>query len=118
MASLAGRAIPRSFPANPADGDEWIEAGRLYRWDASISAWRLVGPAPPPEDEDRIKHDQSPAANIWIVPHNLQEKYVSVQVIDPAGNTIIPDVDWPASTVNAVRLVFCKPKDGSAIIRR
>lgn len=118
MATLSGRAIPRSFPTNPADGDEWVEGGRLYRWDAAIGAWRLVGPAPPTPTEDRYKHDQSLANIEWVIPHNLQEKYCSVQIIDSAGNSVIADVDWPASTAVAMRLVFCNPKDGSAIIRR
>lgn len=66
----------------------------------------------------RYEHDQTTADTVWTVAHNLGTKYVSSQVIDSAGNTIIPDIDWSASTTSEVKLVFAHAKDGTCIVRR
>lgn len=66
----------------------------------------------------RYEHEQTTAATQWDVEHNFGTKYVSAQVVDSAGNTIIPDIDWPASTNTEIKLIFATAKDGTCIVRR
>lgn len=109
------RIGPRAFPTTPADGDEHTEGGKIYRWDAAINGWRLVGVV---STEARFEYPVSPAATTWTIPHNMGIKYVSAQAIDSAGNTIVGDIDWTWSTTSALRLIFANAKEGVAIIRR
>lgn len=61
-------------------------------------------------------HTESPAADEWVIPHNLNFQYVSVQIVNDSGNTVIGDVDFVSTT--RVDLSFSKPVSGTAIIRR
>lgn len=65
-----------------------------------------------------FEYPVSPAATVWLIPHQMGQKYVSAQIVDSAGRTVIPDIDWAASTANALQLVFANAKSGTAIIRR
>lgn len=141
MAKPAIKLIEPRFPASPNDGDRWTEGGKVYEWDQSLPGWRLVPGATPPGPVEEAPEDgvvygrkdatwveieaggrfewSPPAAQtVWTVPHNLGIKYVSTQVVDTAGNTVISDVDWPGSTTTAVRLIFANAKQGTAIVRR
>lgn len=117
---ITATRAPRSFPTNPVDGQEHIENGILFRWDANamgpgLGAWRRIGPV---ATETRYDHTESPAADVWTIPHNLGFRNVQHLVINNSGNTVIGDVDWPGSTATALRLVFDNPVQGTATIWR
>lgn len=61
-------------------------------------------------------HVESPAADEWIIAHNLNFRYVNVQIVSDTGNTVIGDIDYVSTT--QVDLNFSKPVSGTAIIRR
>lgn len=68
------------------------------------------------EVNEPILHHQPTNSATWNITHNLNWQYVSVQVIDPAGDTIIPDVQY--LTAHSVRLLFSSAVTGTAVIRR
>lgn len=104
------------FPSNPNVGDQVTSPdGRVWQWDGSrwvvISTGGGVGPG-----TGGYTHTQGTANTGWIVPHNLNFRYVLVQVVDNAFNTVIPDVAY--TNMNRVDLIFANPVAGTAIIRR
>ncbi|MBO0736549.1 MAG: hypothetical protein J2P48_08275 [Alphaproteobacteria bacterium] len=64
----------------------------------------------------RYVHEQETAATEWSITHNLNERLVSVQVINEAGNPVIGDTDF--TSPSAVTLTFANAIAGTAIIRR
>ena len=61
-------------------------------------------------------HNQNTPSNIWVVTHNLNFLYVTVQVVRATGNVIIPNITY--TNANAVTLTFEESVQGTAIIRR
>ena len=61
-------------------------------------------------------HTQNAAAAVWTVTHNLNDTKVTVQVIDNAGNEIIPGVEF--TNANTVTLTFAHAMTGAAKIRK
>lgn len=102
------------FPSNPNVGDQFTTSdGRTFEWDGV--RWILVESGGSAAGA-RYTHTQSTAATDWPITHSLNFRYVLVQVVDTAGNTVIPDVAY--TNANRVDLIFANPKDGTAIIRR
>jgi len=73
-------------------------------------------PGPPIDTGGRFEFHKSPAAKDWVIAHNLNFRYVLVQVVDDSGNTVIPDVHY--TNANRADLVFATPVEGTAILRR
>lgn len=61
-------------------------------------------------------HVESPAANAWVIAHNLDFKYVSVLTVSDTGDWIIGDVTW--TNDNRVDIAFSRAVAGTAVIRR
>ena len=61
-------------------------------------------------------HEQNVASATWVVPHNLDQQHVNVQIVDNAGNTILADVDY--TNLNVVTLKFSTPLTGKVIVRK
>lgn len=61
-------------------------------------------------------HTESAASDEWVIPHQLNFRYVSVQIVDDSGDTVIADIDYVNTT--RVDLSFANPVSGTAIIRR
>lgn len=61
-------------------------------------------------------HVESPAETDWVIVHQLNFRYVQVQVVDSAGNTVIPDIIY--TDANRTDLLFANPVEGTAILRR
>lgn len=95
---------------NMADGINPMDAVNLRQVD------RLIGEAIGQSEFIRYEHVQPIPAVIWNVTHNLHSIWVLVQVIDPFGNTIIPNIEFV--DLDRVRLEFAFPVGGRAIIRR
>lgn len=53
---------------------------------------------------------------VWNIPHNLNQLYVLVQVIDSTGKQVIGDVEFIDN--NNCRVTFANSVTGTAIIRR
>jgi hypothetical protein len=70
----------------------------------------------PPGADGVYTYQQNTAVTIWTVPHNLNSINVLVQVIDNAGNEVIPDIAF--TSANAVTLTFAHATLGTAIIRK
>ena len=114
------------FPSNPNVGDQFTAPdGRVWEWDGI--RWVLVQTgggggtgnepgAPSPSGKYGYEHTQTGASTDWDILHDLDYRYVLVQVVDSAGNTVIPDVIY--TNKNEVELNFANPKTGTAIIRR
>lgn len=104
------------FPSNPNVGDEFtMSDGRTFQWNGV--AWVLVDSGGGGATGARYTHTQSTQATDWgPISHQLNFRYVLVQVVDTAGNTVIPDVTYTDN--NNVDLTFANPKQGTAIIRR
>lgn len=61
-------------------------------------------------------YTQNTASAVWTIMHNLNDINVAVQVIDNAGNEVIPDVDF--TSANVVTLTFAHAMTGVAKIRK
>lgn len=59
---------------------------------------------------------KTPADTDWVIAHNLNFRYVSVQIVNASGNTVIGDIDYVSTT--QCDLNFANPVAGTAIIRR
>lgn len=103
---------PRAFPPNPNVGDQYTAPdGRVFEWNGD--SWVVVSSGG--TAGARYLYTQSPADTDWVISHNLNFRYVHVQVVDTAGNTVIPDVDYFSNI--RVDLIFSNPVAGTAIIR-
>lgn len=104
------------FPSNPNIGDQFTSSdGRTWEYDGI--RWVLIqSGGGGGVGVGGFSHTQTPAANNWAITHNLDHRYVLVQVVSNAGNTVIPDVDY--TTKDKVDLIFANPVAGTAIIRR
>lgn len=104
------------FPSNPNVGDQFtMPDGRVFEWNGI--SWVLVsGGGGGGGAGASYTYTQSTPDTDWAITHALNFRYVLVQVVDTAGNTVIPDVDY--TNVNRVDLIFANPKEGTAIIRR
>jgi len=101
------------FPPNPSVGDTVaLPDGTTYVWDGirwsilTTGGLALI----------RYEYHQTPAATDWVIAHNLNFRYVHVQVVDDAGNTVIGDVTY--TNANRTDLWFANPVQGTAILRR
>lgn len=56
------------------------------------------------------------ASIVWTIPHNLNEQYVLVQVVNDSGNTVIPDIEYTTADICTLR--FVKPTAGTVRIRK
>jgi len=90
---MNGNTLQYRFPAQPAWTDlfEFPEAGTYT-------------------------HTQNAAAEVWAIPHNLNELFVDVQVNDFTGKELWPDVEY--TSANIVTLSFVHPVQGMARIRK
>jgi hypothetical protein len=61
-------------------------------------------------------HTQSIPLSTWDIAHNLNQLYVSVQIINGSGDTVIADITFLSA--NTLRLSFTAPTSGTAVIRR
>ena len=61
--------------------------------------------------DKKYSHDQSSAANVWTVNHNLDKK-PAVSVVDSTDNVIICEVEY--TSLNQVELRFSTPYSGKA----
>ena len=61
-------------------------------------------------------HIQNTASDTWTITHNLDRRYVSVQIIDSSGKTVWANIEY--TNINTVTLGFTVPIVGVAIIRR
>lgn len=103
------------FPSNPNVGDTFtMPDGRVFTWDGE--RWVLTTTGGGGGTGETYTHIESPAATDWVVPHNMAFRYVLVQIVDTAGNTVIPDVVY--TNTNRVDIIFANPVEGTAIIRR
>lgn len=99
------------FPSNPAVGDRVQSPdGRIWEWDGS--RWVVISTG----GGVSYTHTQSTAITNWPVLHNLNFRYVLVQVVNSSQDTSIPDVVYTNN--NRVDLIFANPVSGTAIIRR
>lgn len=134
-----------AFPSHPRPGEVWVEGGRSFIFDERLPGWRLLGSMAPTHNPDfgnrrltqvagginntdavnlgqlknmvePIQHHQSNSASTWNITHNLDRQFVSIQVIDHMGDTIIPDIEYLTS--HTARLLFTSPVQGTAVIRR
>ena len=62
-------------------------------------------------------HTQSTPAAVWNIQHNLGKKPVSVVALSAAGDRIIGEEDWAASTLNLFVVRFSEPLTGVAFVR-
>jgi hypothetical protein len=60
-------------------------------------------------------YTQAVPDNEWQITHNLGVAYVRPQVVDGAGNTLIPDIRY--TSTNVVTLLFATPCAGTAVLR-
>lgn len=63
-----------------------------------------------------IEFDQATPATTWAITHGLGRKFVSVQLVSDAGNTMWADIDYVDDQDLVVS--FAIPKAGTAIVRR
>jgi len=59
-------------------------------------------------------HTQSVASTTWVIAHNLNQRHVSIRVLDFSDNTLVPGIDY--TSPNVVTLRFKNPKQGIAYI--
>ena len=102
------------FPSNPNVGDQVTDPnGTVWEWDGFTwipqESGGGGGTAP------FVFTQATPLTN-WVVPHNLNFRYVLPQIVNSAGNTVISDIDYV--NVNRVDLIFANPVQGTAVIRR
>lgn len=102
-----------AFPATPNPGDRHTEGGLIYEFRTPPPRWDLIGPAPAAA-EGRFENNYS--GDVWAVGHNLNQRLVSVQVVDDSGTVCIPSVDY--TSVNVVTLTFSEPVTGTVVVRR
>jgi hypothetical protein len=62
-------------------------------------------------------HNQAVPATVWNIQHNLGVKYVSVIILDAAGDGVMGSVDWNASTDNLLVVSFGVALGGVAHVR-
>lgn len=106
-----------AFPATPTLGQQVENPAGSGNW------WVCVDIGPPPR-WDRLpeapaagdRYENTYAGAIWTVGHSLNQRLVSVQTVDSAGNLIIGDPDY--TSVNVVTLTFSESVSGTAVIRR
>ena len=106
-----GRAF--DFPSNPSIGDTVaLPDGTTYVWDGikwsilTAGGMSLV----------RYEYHQTTPDQDWVIAHNLNFRYVHVQIVDGAGNTVIADVTY--TNPNRADIWFANPVAGTAILRR
>ena len=63
-----------------------------------------------------LTHIQNTASATWTISHNLNQRYVDVQVIDSAGNSVWASIEY--TSTNVVTIGFSAPIVGTAVIRR
>lgn len=78
----------------------------------SIAAERRVTP---PAAVGRFEFEQTVASTTWTIQHMLNQRFVSVQVVDTGGTVLVADVDY--DSVNRCILTFVRPKAGTAVVR-
>lgn len=78
----------------------------------TVAATRKTAPV----TAGRYEHHEPVADTEWVIPHNLDTRIVSVQVVSAAGNQVIGSVDY--ETDNRCVLTFCAPVAGTAVVRR
>jgi hypothetical protein len=62
-------------------------------------------------------HNQDMPAAVWNIQHDLGVKYVSVIILDTAGDGVMGNVDWNASTDNLLVVNFGVALEGSAYVK-
>ena len=62
-------------------------------------------------------HTQSVPAAVWNIQHNIGKNPTSLVTLDAAGNRIIGEEDWAASTLNLLVVRFSEPLTGVAFVR-
>lgn len=108
-----GRAF--DFPSNPQVGDTVsLPDGTTFEWNGTT--WSRVETGGGGGGVVRYVHTEAPASTDWTITHNMNTRYMHVQVVDDAGNTVIPDVVF--TNANRLDLVFANPVQGTAILRR
>jgi len=81
-----------------------------------VNGVTLSGNKTPEDLKLSYSHTQNTAATVWTIPHNLGFQRVSVEVIDNAGNFVIPEIEY--ASANIVILTFANPVQGVAVVRR